>query len=176
MPISFSVAAFALASQFTNAAPGHPTGTTPLVIAAVVAAVLLYARYQRQQSLKSLAESRRLQYLGKALPPDFPREMLGKLGSWYHIGRWRRSANVISGMEGSDRLLAFDAVVGRGRRRFEQTWVARRVSATSHPPMVDGDFVYRQAGPWRAIARKRQLFRRTTMTAATIEEMWQRLQ
>jgi hypothetical protein len=173
MQIQSLLAVLAFASA--PAAPSQYRGVGPLLLVAFIAAIIVYDRYQRQQALKALAVSRRLEFLGKTLPPDFPRNMLGKLGSWYHVGRWRRSANVISGMEGNDRLVAFDAVVGRGRYQFRQTWVARRVSRPSNAPAVAEDMLYRQAGPWRAVAQKRQLLRGTRMNAATIAEMWQRL-
>jgi hypothetical protein len=102
--------------------------------------------------------------------------MLGKLGSWYNFGRWRTSRNVISGMEGSDRLLAFDAVVGSGRRSFVQTWVARRSStAPQPPPLAAGALLYRQLGPWRAVAQKRTLLGGTRISVPKIEELWQQL-
>jgi hypothetical protein len=147
----------------------------PWVMVGVILVSVLYLRYRRQQSLKALAESHHLEWLGSRLPPDFPAEMLGKLGSWYHFGGWRGSENVISGMEGNDRLLAFDAVIGRGRGRFEQTWVARRVAAPSHPPDISGPLLYREAGPWRAVARKPRLLGGTRMNSSSIEEIWQRL-
>ena len=150
-----------------------------LLVCSVIGAILfLYLRHMRGRAaaMRKLAEREGFDFLGTALPAQFPRKLLDDLYAGWLIPRWEGPRNVVRGVDGDELMLAFDVTVHRGKSHYRRTVVALRSAKATPKTTVGERYLYRSTGDWQMVTPQSNILSIPRLiTPRMIVKLWERL-